>query len=198
MSEQDRRAKEVWDEGWKAYEREFVKNDGPDDTPVEWDARDALADAAAFSVLAAALAQARREGERIGQMRGLQIGMNIAVEECGNAFGFEDRLRKRIVSLEQGRKAANEPEFWGHPDQERLSATDEDDAIEAILDDMEPPFPEKITVAGFAKTEVDISKLDPLERVLEYMDEEYGDPDGDPSKPTEAMRRAEGKPERKG
>jgi hypothetical protein len=83
------------------------------------------------------------------------------------------------------------PEFWGSGDDERLSCTDEDEAIEAMLDEMTAPLPEKITVYGYAPMEVNTGALNPLEHVLEYLDEEYGDSEGDPSKETDAMKEAE-------
>jgi len=88
-------------------------------------------------------------------------------------------------------KINSKPDFWGSPDDERLVHTDEYGAIEAILEDMADPLPEKITICGFAKMVVNVLVLNPLEDCLEKLDEEYGDPEGEYSEPTEAMREAE-------
>ena len=83
------------------------------------------------------------------------------------------------------------PCFWGQADEERLSYTDEHECIEGILDDIDDPLPEKITICGFARMEVATLCLNPLENCLETLDEEYGDPDGEYSESTEAMKEAE-------
>lgn len=91
-------------------------------------------------------------------------------------------------------KHVRQPVFWGSPDDERLEHSDEDEAIEAILDEMgypHPDWPETITICGFARMEVDLPSLNPLEDCLDRLDEEYGDPDGEPAQPTEAMKEAE-------
>lgn len=98
--------------------------------------------------------------------------------------------------------------FWDCvPDKERLYHSDREDAIEDHLDQMLNPkmtaadvlaaLPEKVTVYGWARTEVDRAKLakllseSALEDLLERLDEDYGDPDGDPTDPTEKMQQAE-------
>jgi len=83
------------------------------------------------------------------------------------------------------------PELWGARDEERLEFYDENECIEAILDGMDNPLPEKITICGFARMDVNTICLNPLEQCLERLDEEYGDPDGEYSGPTEAMKTAE-------
>ena len=87
---------------------------------------------------------------------------------------------------------AKEPCFWGQVDKEQLFHTDEYGCIEEILDDMNGPFPEKITICAFARMEVNTIILHPLEDCLEALDEEYGNPDnGEYSESTEVMREAE-------
>ena len=83
------------------------------------------------------------------------------------------------------------PILWGSPDDERLEYIDEDEAIEEILDDIDGPLPEAITICGFARIEINTLRLHPLEDCLDTLDEDYGDPDGEPAHPTEAMKEAE-------
>ena len=81
---------------------------------------------------------------------------------------------------------------WGQADEERLTHTAMDDAIESILDGI-GDLPETIEVCGYARREpdarVDVNNV--LERILEGLDEEYGDPDGDATEPTADMISAE-------
>lgn len=89
----------------------------------------------------------------------------------------------------------NESKFWGAHDDERLVYTSADDAIEAILDALEPAeFDEigEVTVYGFQPMKPSPSLgWDPLDILLEQLDEQHGDPEGDGTRPTEAMRAAE-------
>lgn len=71
--------------------------------------------------------------------------------------------------------------------------SDEEDAIEDILEEMDPPYPKTITVCGYARMwvgQADLDRLSVLENALEGLDDTFGDPDTY-SQPTEAMRRAE-------
>ena len=82
-------------------------------------------------------------------------------------------------------------EFWGKVDDERLTYTEMDDAIESIIDgtdDIED-LPETIEVCGFARIEPSMKNGAEvaLERLLENLDEEYSDPDGSYTDPTDAM-----------
>lgn len=86
--------------------------------------------------------------------------------------------------------------FWGEKDDERLTHTTPDDAIEAIIDGHHPtPIAEigTVTVHEFApmKPRVAGGMFGPLESLLERLEEEYGDPEGRDVKPTEAMLAAE-------
>ena len=83
-----------------------------------------------------------------------------------------------------------QPDYWGLEDADRLYHDDKDEAIEAILEGMEPET-ETIEICGFTQMDISVSWLSPLEDILERLDEEYGDPDGDYTKPTEAMKEAE-------
>jgi len=88
-----------------------------------------------------------------------------------------------------------EPKFWDIGDIEHLQWDNIDDAVEHWVDDMtlrEAELPETITVFGYALMNVDTHLLNPLQMALEFLDEEYGNPDGvDWSKPTERMIDAE-------
>lgn len=94
-------------------------------------------------------------------------------------------------SIKGGRTMAErEVRWWGPPEAERLYASDKDEAIESILDDFDEP-PETVVVCGYAEMKVNFESYGPLEDVLESLDEEYGDPDGDRAEATEAMIEAE-------
>lgn len=77
-------------------------------------------------------------------------------------------------------------EYWGERDDEVLLHDNKDDAIRDILESYSPEgykpidFPEKITICGFKRVDVDYSSIRPPVRLLEYvidtLDEEYGDP----------------------
>lgn len=100
-------------------------------------------------------------------------------------------IAKAMVEYVRSGQYGKEPVLWGSPDDERLEYADEDVAIEAILDGIDGPLPETITICGFARMEVDILRLNPLEDCLETLDEEYGDPEGEYSESTETMKEAE-------
>ena len=73
--------------------------------------------------------------------------------------------------------------FWGPPEAERLKHGDVHAAVEEILDDMYPTpiseMPETIDVVGYAPMEISVGELyEPLEDVIERIEEEYGDPEG--------------------
>lgn len=79
--------------------------------------------------------------------------------------------------------------FWGEADDERLTHRTEDEAIEEILDALEP-FPETITIVGFAPMVPDWKFVTPLADIMEQLDDDgYGGEDG--SDTTPAMKEAE-------
>mgnify|MGYP001602610146 CR=1 FL=1 len=83
--------------------------------------------------------------------------------------------------------------LWGIDGEERLTDEDIDDRIDRIVDDMHPDLPSgEVEIIGFAKTRVDAGSLadDVLYRTLSCLDEEYGDPDGDETDRTPAMKEA--------
>jgi len=77
-------------------------------------------------------------------------------------------------------KTERKIEVWGKEDDEQLTHTEMDDAIESELEGMEDPLPETIDVCGFARSMPNAKRLagDVLERLLENLDAEYGNPDG--------------------
>jgi hypothetical protein len=82
------------------------------------------------------------------------------------------------------------PKYYGSPDDERLIATSEDEAIEGILEDYEKD-PETLTICGYAPRVPNWKWYTPLEHLLESLDEDYADPDGSNTEPTQAMKDAE-------
>jgi hypothetical protein len=80
--------------------------------------------------------------------------------------------------------------FWSDGVSEELCWQTEDDAVEGILDGI-TDWPTTLTIHGFARMKADTVCLDPLERCLEVLDEEFGNPDGGEDYPTPAMVEAE-------
>lgn len=85
--------------------------------------------------------------------------------------------------------------LWGELGDESLRHHSPDDAIEEIIDGLHPAgFAEigQVTVHEFAPMKASVpSHWRPLESLLENLDEEYANPEGDGTKPTEAMLAAE-------
>lgn len=85
--------------------------------------------------------------------------------------------------------------FWGEIGDERLVHTSPDDAIESIIDSHHPATIDEIgdiTVHEFAPVKPQLGSVhEPLETLLERLDEEYGDPEGDGCEPTAAMLAAQ-------
>jgi hypothetical protein len=125
-----------------------------------------------------------------------------AIRECAPQLAIGLVRARRILdgtppaspSVETGADpdAKREIVYWDCDDgAESLTWTDPDEAVERYLDDIHPELPEALTVHGYARMAVSADGADPLDRVLEHIDEEHGDPDGDPTTPTPAMRAAE-------
>jgi len=92
-------------------------------------------------------------------------------------------------------KTERKIEVWGKEDDEQLTHTEMDDAVESILEDMEgdiKDLPETIEVCGFAHVVVNVKKEAEgiLERLLEGLYEDYGNPDGDSTDITDTMKEA--------
>lgn len=88
--------------------------------------------------------------------------------------------------------------FWSVGEEERLSHYTEDDAIEDFLSMFALPggawadnTPTSLELVGYARMEMSLHPGSTVDRTLELLDDEYGDPDGGYSRPTEAMLEAE-------
>lgn len=91
-------------------------------------------------------------------------------------------------------KPKREVKFWAcDEDEEHLTHTDAEDAVAELLE--ETPvceWPEEITVKGFAPMQPDLMAVarDQVQSLVEWLDEELGDPDGGYTEPTSAMQDA--------
>ncbi len=85
--------------------------------------------------------------------------------------------------------AENVNTYWGTKDTERLVHDCADDAIEAIIGDLDDPIAEigDVTVHEYKSESLNFSANQLLSEILERLDEDYGDPDGDLTQPTPAM-----------
>ena len=85
-------------------------------------------------------------------------------------------------------------DFWGLEDDENLTHTEMDDAIESALDSIDDikDLPETIEVCGYARAVPNPKKEveNVISRLLEGLDEEYGNPDGGYTDPTDSMIKA--------
>jgi hypothetical protein len=100
-------------------------------------------------------------------------------------------------------KSNKEPKFWDCSNPDVLVHTNKYDAIEEYLDNLLEIGMSKeemirfldfnLMVAGYAPMDVKFSEqwFSPLEDVLERLDEEFGDPDGERTEPTKKMKEAE-------
>lgn len=94
-------------------------------------------------------------------------------------------------------KEKREPTLWAIGDPETLTHTDMHEAIEEwveneLWESNIYAIPDTVTVTGYARMEISTHLLNPLEHVLEYLDEEFGSPfDSNWTEPTERMKEAE-------
>lgn len=91
------------------------------------------------------------------------------------------------------RRDTKEVVYWDCEDSEQLRHETVDEAIEAFIDGFDDPamVPQTIEVKGYRRVPVEAYGINILDDVLEALDEEYGDPDGDSTEPTPAMKKAE-------
>ena len=82
-------------------------------------------------------------------------------------------------------------DYWDSEGEERLTHTDIDEALQYILDGIDP-LPEKIEICGYAHMVPNIESLatHALDSLLEGLDEDYGDPDGGYTEASIAMKEA--------
>lgn len=84
--------------------------------------------------------------------------------------------------------------FWGSDFDELLTYRDPNEAIEAYLDQVDLPFVElgELTMYEYKPMKAALpSCWSPLEIVLEALEEDYGNPDGNGPEVTDAMKEAE-------
>jgi len=88
------------------------------------------------------------------------------------------------MKTEDGR----EVEYWDCLDSEELTHLSPDDAVEEWYDQVgSGDLPESIVVHGYARMPFDVDPERILERVLEDLDEEHGDPNGQCDSTTKAQ-----------
>lgn len=84
--------------------------------------------------------------------------------------------------------------FWDTDDVEYLTHTEQDDAIESLLDGVGDidKLPETLEIYGYARQlpKVNTWAVNILDRFLENLDEEYGNPDGNYTESTDSMKEA--------
>jgi len=88
-----------------------------------------------------------------------------------------------------------EPCYWGAPDSERYETSDPDEAIADIIDCCDYtenylPDGGEIDIEAVTPVPLVVKGRDLLEQLLETLDDEYGDPDGGGTEPTEGMVKA--------
>ena len=102
--------------------------------------------------------------------------------------------KPRYENEEEMRGVLGAAKFWGPEGMERFSSEDPDEAIELIIDDLHPgPITDdRITVIGVSPMSVKgaLDQGQILEALLEQLDENYGDWDGDMTEPCDAMKAA--------
>jgi hypothetical protein len=80
--------------------------------------------------------------------------------------------------------------LWGSADDETLAYSDADEVFASMVNDMLPEeLDREATAYQFKRVEIPRGYFNPLERLLEDLDDEFGGED--PSEPTEAMKAAE-------
>ena len=80
--------------------------------------------------------------------------------------------------------------FWGAPGSERLTHYTPSDAIIDILEECGPVLPYEIEIVGYRRMKFSVLCMNPLEQLLEQLDEELAGEDG-PNDPTPGMVKAE-------
>ena len=83
-------------------------------------------------------------------------------------------------------------DFWDQKDTELLQYTDLDEAIEGVLDalDSEEELPETLSIWGYVRMEAVVDPKDVLNGILDDLDVDLSDPDGDGTERTKKMEEA--------
>jgi hypothetical protein len=86
----------------------------------------------------------------------------------------------------------NEVKFWDAEDTEILTHTDQDDAIECLLDGFDE-LPDMLEIYGYTRMELpstDSLTTHVLEEMLSRLDEDYGNPEDNHQEATDTMKEA--------
>uniref|UniRef100_A0A6H1ZXB4 Uncharacterized protein n=1 Tax=viral metagenome TaxID=1070528 RepID=A0A6H1ZXB4_9ZZZZ len=128
------------------------------------------------------------------------LGCHHCQCKCDQCVIARDAIRKELSGKKpSGKKPSGKEcnmdtyDFYScNKDEERLNTNNPDEAIGELLDILPGIFPDKITLYCYSRIKVEESNCnDSLNELIEYLDEEFGDPEGDPSEITDKMREAE-------
>jgi hypothetical protein len=95
-------------------------------------------------------------------------------------------MKAKYDELGPSHELIKKADFWGEEGQERLSDSCIDDCIEYIVDMIED-LDVTIEAVAFSMMKVQVNLDSILADIVENLDEEYGDPDGDAHTPTQSM-----------
>jgi hypothetical protein len=100
-------------------------------------------------------------------------------------------IRAKYNDLTPDHELIKKAKFWADGSDEILTYEDIDDAIGDVLYDIpDDEMPKTIEVYAFFPMAVKVNPEDILSPILESLDEDLGDPNGDYSQPTAKMLRA--------
>jgi hypothetical protein len=97
-------------------------------------------------------------------------------------------IKEKYDNLHPDHELVKRAILWGSDGDEVLFCQTIDDYIELSIDDCDEDY--YITVYGYERMSVSVDYKSVLDHVLEHLDEEYGDPDGDYTLPNENMIKA--------
>ena len=113
--------------------------------------------------------------------------------ECTCSSGFQSGICDYCINLYKEQYEPKEKimdkKYYGETEQERLD-TDPEDVVSSVFDSYEAvaEYEYPFIVHIFKRQKVDIDGDYVLERILENLDDDHADPDGDYTKPTEKMK----------
>ena len=150
------------------------------------------------------MARLREELDELepGKARPAFAGMTWAIVcqqmECGNRQMKGTTHWRDHMALEKSevnrRRPTKDDVFYSHPDSERLLHWTVFDAVEEYVDDCDcrADVPLLVPMAEYSRMSVGtIEFYEPLERLIESLEEEYGDWDGERDVVTPRMKEAE-------
>lgn len=121
---------------------------------------------------------------------------SVTCQNCRYNKGISGDMNNRVLKCDLGEDVINDREiiYWScNQHQEKLSCVSKNEAIEYYLDDIEEgKEPDTVKVYGFARQEIADNEdgIGVLEDFLVFLDENYGDPDGDCTEMTDKMKKA--------